>query len=806
MASFWHDLRYAARTLRKTPAFAAAAVLLLAIGIAATSAMFTLVDAVLVRPLPFADPDRLFMLWESPPDQARNSVSPLNFLDWSEQNRSFSSLAAISGGRRTLTGQGGEPEQVPAPSVSTTFFDVFGVRPLVGRTFNADDNRPGTNVVVLSERFWQRRFGRNASLIGRTITLDDQPATVVGVVPDWFQVLWRADVWTPYVVKRSPEQRRIHYLRIVGRLKPDASLEQARADMAALAAHIAEISPETNRHWGVLVEPLRDVLVASDLRTTSLLFAGAGAFVLLMACANVANLMLARGLARRREIAVRAALGGSRARILGQQAAESLVLASIAGLVGGAVAWAIVRAAPAMMPPDTLPLSIRLDPDLRLTIVATAVTMTTGLLFGLAPAWQAMRVSLVEAIGSGVRASIRGTGALRTALVVGQVATAVLITSGAGLLARTVLSLGAIDPGYREHSVLTMSFGLATARYPTPERALQFFEAVEREVAALPGVAAASIGGMLPLDGQNIGQDFTIVGDPPVDRASQPSAHYQMVGPRYFATLGIDVRRGRAFSDRDTRTSPQVCIVNEEFVRRHLQGRDPIGMRVRISAMDMRGPTPVEREIVGVMRQVKVDGAGEREPVVEVYVPVAQNAWFWSTLVVRTAGDPVASIGAIKAVVARIDKGQPIRDIRTIDEVAARTTALPRFRAALVGALASVALALAAAGIFAVLTLSVSQRRHEIGIRLALGARGGQVLRMVLGGGLRLIGVGIVIGVALAGLLMRSLASLLFGVEPLDPVTFVAAPALLGLVALLACASPAIRAARLSPATTLRHE
>jgi putative ABC transport system permease protein len=351
-----------------------------------------------------------------------------------------------------------------------------------------------------------------------------------------------------------------------------------------------------------------------------------------------------------------------------------------------------------------------------------------------------------------------------------------------------------------------MSFGLSTRRYQTPERALAFYQAVEREVAALPGVAAASIGGALPLDGQNIGQAFSVVGDPPPDVANGPSAHYQMVGARYFDTLGIDVLHGRAFSDRDTASSPQVCIVNEELARRHLNGRNPIGMRVRVSAMHMNGPTPVEREIVGVIRQVKVEGGGEKQPVVEIYVPVAQNAWFWSTLVVRTAGEPLSILPAVKTVVGRIDKLQPITDVRTIDEVAGETMAAPRFRAALVGSFAAFALVLAAVGIFSVLTLSVNARRRELGIRIALGARSSHVLRLVLGGGLRMVVGGIVIGLVAAGVLTRSLVTLLFGVEPLDPLTFAMAPALLGVVALVACASPALRAARVNPSMTLRQE
>jgi putative ABC transport system permease protein len=800
------DLRFAFRTLRKAPAFTALVIAILALGIGANTAIFSLVDAALFRPLPFPDADRLVMLWERAPTYARNRVAPLNYVDWSEQNHVFASTAAASGGARTLTIGGREPERIPGQSVTAGFFDVLGVRPLTGRAFTAADALLNPTTVVISERLWKRRFAGDARIVGRTIALDGEPFTVVGVVPASFEILYPADLWTPYLPRRTPEQRRMHYMQVLARLKPGTTIEQARADMEEVARGIAAASPATNARWSVTIEPLKQALVGDDLHSTSVALGAIVVFVLAAVCANVANLLLARGVGRTREIAVRTALGGSRGRIVRQLLTESLALAAAGGAAGWAVAWALVRAAPSILPPGTLPQGIALKLDARLGLFGAAISIATGALFGLAPAWHAARVEIADALGGGGRTSTGSSSAFRTTLAAVEVGIAVVLVSGATLLARTVTSLRRVDPGFAASNVLTLHVSPPLSRYATPERALVFYENARRAVAALPGVRAAAIGGNLPLDGWDIGQSFEIVGDPPIDKASQPSAHYQIVGPEYFAVLGIPILRGRAFSERDLVSAPPICIVNEEFVRRYFARRDPIGARVGVSAMDPAGPRTVVREIVGVSRQVKVEGPGEKQSALEIYVPVAQNPWYGASIAVKTAGDPAALAPSVRAAIARVDAELPVTRMRTMDEVAAESIAEPRFRAELVGLFALLALALAAAGVFGVLAFGVNQRRREFGIRLALGARRTDVARLVAASAVRIAAAGVAAGTMTAAALGRFLTGLLFGVQPLDPVA-VAAPALLLLaVALVACAAPAVRAVRVDPAASLRVE
>ena len=806
MRTLWQDLCYAARVLRQSPAFTAIAVIVLAIGIGANSAIFSLFDAVLLRPLPFHDPEQLVKLWEHPPGYAHNAVSPLNYLEWSEQNTVFASMAAVSGGSRTLLRASGSAEKIDGQSVSLSFFDLLGIRPVAGRTFTAEDGRESAKVVVLSERLWRNRFGADPKLPGSVINLDGEPFTVIGIVPSRFQIFYRSDLWIPFLVRRSPEQRQMHYLQVIARLKPGVTLDQARAGMQPIAENIARIAPDTNKGWGITIEPLRQALVGRELRVTSLMLAAVAGFVLLMACANIANLLLARGVGRTREIAVRASLGGSPARILRQLLTESVLLSTIGGLAGIALARVLLEAAPAWLPADTLPVSLNLAFDARVTGFAVPATLLTGLLFGIVPAWQASRISLTDALRTAGRSFTGAGGRFRSALAIAEIALAIMLVTGAGLLLRSVLVLNSLDPGYHADRVLTMYISLPLKRYPTPENALTFHQAVEREIASLPGVRSVGLGFSLPLDGWEIGQGFTIVGAPPVGTSEQPAAHYQIVSAKYFETLGIQLLQGRAFTDRDTSATTQVCIVNEEFVRRYLKGRQPIGAYVSVDAMDPTGPKPTVREVVGVIRQVKVEGIGERENALEIYVPVTQNPWFAASLAVRTAGDPMSLAPAVKAAIARVDKDQAVTRVRTMDEVAAQSMTQPRFRAQLVGSFAALALVLAAIGIFGVLAFSVSQRTREFGIRMALGAQSADVLRMVAANGLKITFAGIAIGLAGAALLTRSLAALLYGVKPADPVTFLAAPAVLAVVALAACAAPALRASRVDPVEALRQE
>jgi putative ABC transport system permease protein len=502
-----------------------------------------------------------------------------------------------------------------------------------------------------------------------TACFDGQPFTVIGIVPASFQILFKSDLWTPFVTCRSPEQRRMHYLQVFARFKPGVSLARADAGMQLVAANIARISPETNKDWGITIEPLRQALVGRVLRVTSLVLAGVVGFVLLMACANVANLLFVKAAGRTREIAVRASLGGSRGRILWQLLTGSVLLAGLGGAAGVALAWDILRVTPTFLPPGMLPVMLHLGVEARVAGFVAALTLATGLLFGLAPAWQVSRNPLADSLRAGGRTATGGAGAMRTIRAVGQIAIAVLLAAGAGLLLRTLASLNDVDPGYRAENVLTMSLSLPRSRYPTPADALTFYQSIEREIAALPGIRDVALGGNLPLDGWDIGQGFEIVGQPSPGEANQASAHYQIVSARYFDTLGIPLVRGRAFTPRDTASTSPVCIVNEEFVRRHLKGTEPIGTLVRVQAMDAAGPKPVVREIVGVIHQVKVEGLGEKENSVEIYVPITQNPWYWAILAVRTTGEPtrlvLAPMPTARVTTATMVKSGLRRSVRT---------------------------------------------------------------------------------------------------------------------------------------------
>jgi putative ABC transport system permease protein len=799
------DLRDAVRSIRKAPGFAALAALVLGVGIGATSGIFSLVDGALIRPLPFPEPDRLVMLWEHPPGYARNRVSPLNFADWTEQNHAFAAMAAVVGAGRTLTVDGSAAERIPSQAVTPAFFDMFGVAPIAGRTFVADDATAQPNVVVVSEGFWNRHLDGDPHAIGRAIRLDGQLYTVIGVVPKTFQVLYSAELWTPFTVRRTPEQRRQHYLQVIARLRPGVSIDEARSDMAVVAANIARAAPETNKDWTVTIDSLHAAIVGADLRSTSIVLGGVVAFVLLMACANVANLLLARGVGRARELAVRASLGASGRDIARLLFVESLALAVLGGAVGLAVSWAALRVAPSLVPPELMPVGLALAFDARVALFTTALTCLTAVLFGIAPAWHAARTPLGESLAAGGRASIGGARRVRAMLAAAEVAGAVLLLAGAGLLVRTLVSMTGQDPGYRADSVLTMSVSLPFGPSVGQDRSLAFFRRVESALAAIPGVVTVGFVDNLPLDGWNIGQPVEIAGDPPVDPSNRKSAHYQITSPKYFETLGIRLAAGRAFTDRDVAAAPQVCVVNEEFVRRFLGGREPIGAIVKVPNMEFGAAPPIPREIVGVIRQVSVQ-AGEKEKAPEVYVPMEQNAWLSSSIAMKTIGSPATFAAAARAAIASVDKDQPVTRLRTMDEVASEATERPRFRATLVSAFAVMALGLAAVGIFGVLTFSVRERTREFGVRVALGASTGDILRLVLAGCMKIAAGGALAGLVAAAVLTRTLSALLFGVTPLDPLTFAAAPAILVLTALAAGAVPAMRAASTDPAVTLRQE
>jgi putative ABC transport system permease protein len=819
------DVRFAVRQLRRAPGFTAVAVLTLALGIGANSAIFALADATFFRPLPFAQPaGQLVMVLERRGGDPPNAVTPLDYYDWSRQNRTLDVMAGLQSASVTIAGSDGVAEQVPAQSVTPRFFDVLGVTPLVGRAFQASDTG---FVVVLGEDFWRGRLGADPSAAGRDLIIDGNAYDIVGVLPRQFQMVPPGAVRGPvqpqlWILQNEPDPggppflRQSHLLSVIGRLKPGVTLDAAQADLDVVAARLEKQFPESNKGHGVVVQPLRDVLIGGEVRLTSMLLLGVVGFVLLMCCANVASLLLAQASGRTRELAVRAALGAGRGRVVTQLLTESLVLAAIGGVCALGVSAALLAAAPSLVPPTVLPPAIALSFDGRVVTVCAITALAVGLLFGLAPAWHSTRGSLVQAVATDGRVTRRG-GRLRSALVAIEIAAAVLVLCGAGLLLRTLVVLQRDDGGAQAREVLTGVVNLplplpgrATA-YPTAEAARRFYDDVAREVGAIPGVRTVAWGSALPLDGLWFGQPFMIEGDPPKPPASRDTAAYHMVSPSYFDALRIPVVAGRAFTAGDTASSPPVGVVSETFVQRFLNGRNPIGMRVTVPRIAFGllpgGPQPPPTlEIVGVVRQVKGQ-VNETEPVPHIYVPLAQNAWWTASLIVAPAGGPATSLtGAVRAAMARVDKGRALSQIRTMSAIADNATARPRFRAVLTGAFAALALLLATVGVFGVLSQSVQQRMREFGVRIALGARPKDVMRLVLSHAARITAIGIVAGLALAAALGRLLTTLIYPVPPSDPVTFTLVPIVAALTALTACAAPAWRATRVDPLVTFRSE
>jgi len=613
LEEFMDDVRFAVRQLKASPGFTLVAVVTLALGIGANSAMFALADATLVRPLPYPEPNRLVSLSELFQGQPGRAVNPLDFVDWSERTRSFTAIAGIVGGAGSIVGDDGVAEQVPAQAVTAHFFDVLGVRPIAGRTFRDDDQGPAPDVAVLSEGFWRRRFGADPTLVGRTARLGGRTFTIIGIVPADFQFdlpgltsAGPTQMWTLLNLPqgRGPAERYAHYFRVIGRLKSGVTLEAARADVAAVADAIAQETPGTNKGHAATAEPLRDRMIGGELRLTALLLLGVVGLVLLMCCANVANLLLARVSARSREFAIRSALGAGRRRIVRQVLTESLVLALWGGVLGGAVGAGVLRMAPSLIPPRLIPAAVTLGFDGRALTFCVAAAFFVAVLYGLSPAWQVTRMAPVQAMTGDGRSVTGSSSRFRRVLAISQVAIAVFLLCGAGLLLRTLLALEGMDSGTRGGDLLTMIVGAGGPGSDSrPETMRRQYEAYEREVRQVPGVRDVAWGTALPFDGGWYGQNFEIDGDPPRLPADREIAGYQIVSPSYLPLLGVPLLEGRGLSETDTAGSPEVCVVDEEFVRRFLRGRTVVGTRIAINAM-AQGSRAIMREIVGVVGQV----------------------------------------------------------------------------------------------------------------------------------------------------------------------------------------------------------
>ena len=804
------DLKSAFRQLKQSPGFTLVATLTLALGIGANSAIFALVDATLLRPLPFHDPERLAAIWESSTTTARSYVSPLNMVDWNARSSSFEKIAGFipSVGGMVMAGADGNAETVSRQWVTAGIFDVLGVTAIAGRTFSAEDEATRANVVVLSEPFWRTRYNSDPSVIGREIRLDGSLWTIVGIVPESFQLLGKTSLWAMRsLVGLPPRVRGAYALQVVGRMKPGVSIQAAEADLGAVAAGLAGEFPETNKGRGVALERLHDSMVGSDLRVTSMLFLGVVGFVLLICCANVASLLLARATARMRELAVRSALGAGRSRIIRQLLTESIVLSLLGGVLGIGIGAAILGVAPALIPQGLLPATVSVTFDMRVVAFCAGAALLVGLLFGVVPALKATDFSSAAVIGSGSRTVTGGGGTLRGLLVIGEVATAVLLLFGAGLLLRTLMAVDAFDRGYRAESVLSMLVDPLGSKYPTEESLQQFYDQVEAEIATVPGVAGVAWASALPLDFfEEGGFSVEIVGDPPVDERDRPSTEYQVVSPAYFSTLDLPILEGRAFDRRDAQDAVPVCIVNEAFAR-SFQGRSVIGQRVALRPAGSPQAKPVVREIVGVARQVK-GRPDEVRDFVQVYVPMAQDLSDDIFLVVRPkSGRAEILAPSIRAAISRVDTEQlvSVRNVMTLEDIAWAATGRHRFRAVMVVAFAALALVLAMVGVFGILTYSVQQHLRDFGVRRALGATTKDVLRLVIANGSRLIGTGAVIGLVMSVMFSRLIESMLFGVRPLDLATFAFVTIVLGATAVVAMAGPAWRAVRIDPATALRN-
>jgi putative ABC transport system permease protein len=802
MDTIWQDLRYGIRTLIKRPGFTAVAVITLALGIGVNTMIFSVVNAVLLSPLPFPDSARLVRIGESHANYKGN-LTYANFLDLGDGTRSLENIAAARFWSDNLT-DGGEPEQVSSMQVSANFFPALGIPPQLGRTFLPEEDQPGRdNVAVISNALWQRRFGGDPNLIGKAIKVGTIERTVIGVMPPGFQsnILFSGeyDLWVPLVPGGLlRDNRRSHLLAVIARLKSRATIAQAEAELGALAAGIEQQHPGVDDpELGVTVVGLRERLVAPVRPALFVLLCAVGC-VLLIACANVANLLLARSAAREKEMAIRLALGASRWRIARQLLTESALLGLAGGGAGLLLAvWGIDSIT--ALAPGNLPRigEVRIDGwVLGFTLITS---LLTGILFGLAPALQLPRLSIHEVVKDGGRGST-GTRRrwLRQVLVVSEVAIALVLLIGAGLLINSFLRLQRVDRGFDARNLLTLN--LTLSRFSTSEQQVAFLRQVLDRAALVPGVTAVGLTSTLPLRG-GPGTDFVIEGRPPLALGDEPSADIRIVDPNYFRAMRIPLRAGRPFAETDSTDAPKVMVINENMARRFWPNEDPIGKRV---TMKDWGP-PLTGEIIGIAVDVKADSLdSETRPM--IYWAYPQFPTIFNSFVVRTEGDPLSLIGAIKSQIWSVDPSQPVASVATMEQVVANSVAAHRFNMLLIGIFAAVALALAGVGIYGVISYTVSQRTHEIGIRLALGAQGSNVLRLVVGQGMVLALAGVGLGLAAAAGLTRLMSSLLFGVSPTDAPTFAVVAVLLTAVALFACAVPALRATKVDPMVALRYE
>ncbi|MGB7925761.1 MAG: ABC transporter permease [Pyrinomonadaceae bacterium] len=804
----WLDLRYGLRMLVKNPGFTVIAVIALALGIGANSAIFSVVNTVLLRPLPYKEPDRLVMVWEDATKQGfpRDTPAAANYIDWLNQNQVFEGMAAIADLSFNMTGVG-EPERIDGRRVSANLFSLLGVEPQLGRAFLPEEDQPGASrVVIMSHGLWQRRFGSDMNITGKPLTLNGESYTVVGVMPPTFQFPSREDeLWVPIAFdSEEAANRRRHYLQVIARTKPGVTLEQAQAEMNTIAVRLQQQYPEQNAEMGVAVTSLHEH-VAGDIKPALLVLLGAVGFVLLVACANVANLLLARAAGRQKEIAVRIALGASRLRLIRQFLTESILLAALGGIFGLLLSVWGVNLLKAFIP-ENISQAKAIAIDAKVLLFTLLVSLLTGVIFGLAPATQASNFNINETLKEGGRDTSAGSRGnhIRGLLVITEVALALILLIGAGLLINSFLRLRSVDPGFSPDKVLTMRIVLPELKYPDQTRRSAFYTDMIHRIEALPGVKSAAVTNWIPLVRQGDSIGISVEGRPDPPPSQRNIVVTRVISPHYFGTMGIQLSQGRTFDEQqDREDSAGVVVVSETMARRYWPGEDPVGKRIKAGSAGSPNPWWT---IVGVAKDVRQFELNA-DPKPQMYLPYSQADFFAPRhLVVSTDVEPLSMAATVRSTVWAIDKDQPVSNITTMEDILSESVARQRFSMLLLGIFAAVALVLAAVGIYGVMSYSVAQRTHEFGIRMALGAQGRDVLKLAVGEGLKLVMIGVVIGLVAAFILTRVMSSLLFGVSATDPTTFIIISLALVSVALLASYIPARRATKVDPMVALRYE
>jgi putative ABC transport system permease protein len=803
----WRDLVFGFRLLLKNPSFTAVAVLALALGIGANTAIFSVVYATLLAPLPYHEPDRIVMVW-SKVGGNRNGVAAGDFLDWQRQSTTFDSIAAWTGRSLSLS-TGSQPERISASACTPQFLHVLGPSFLLGRDFLPEEGEVGKDhEAILSYRLWQDRFGGDKKIVGQQVRFDSEPYTIVGVLAPGATDRLQNQMFVPLAFKPEQVNHDFHWVLVMARMKHGVSLAQANADMESVTAHIAQEFPKSNQGWSSTVEPLQNDFLDRNVKQALWMMLGAVGFVLLIACANVANLLLARGTARQSEIAVRAALGATRKQLFGQFLTESLALASIGGALGIALAWGLLKIILALMPQFTLPSEADVTLNIPVLLFTMAATMLAGVLFGCVPALQAARLNLSDTLKEGGRSGGAGKHRVRHALVLAEFALALTLLAAAGLAVHSFWNLTHVDMGFRTDHVLTFSLTPPDGHLKTAAQITAFYRELGERVQALPGIAAATIATGFPVQGTSFGMPFEISGKPVADRSQRPGAGFNMVTPGYFATFGIRITRGRAFTEADNAGGMPVAVVNSALVKKYFPDVDPLTQQVSVEQLipgvTNLGP-PINWQIVGVYENVR-NGGPKGDGFPEIDVPFAQSPWPGVSMAVRTASDPDSMSKSLAAVIRSVDPDLPMADVKSMDHLLEESLGGEKFGAVLFGGFAFIALALAAFGIYGVMSFTVAQRTREIGLRMALGAGEGQVLKLIMKEGMTLGIIGLLIGLLGSYGIGRLMKSMLYGIGSIDGVAFSAVAAILLLSALIACYIPARRATHVDPMAALRDQ